>query len=70
MNISFFIIRIISLCDKFNLSLLFYFYFSQFADEMEKEFELRDKDMKYEDRILSKLTPLSPPPLTRTKIID
>ena len=42
----------------------------QFADEMEKEFALRDKDMKYEDKIISKLTPLSPLPLTRTKIID
>jgi hypothetical protein len=32
----------------------------QFADEAEKEFLLRDKDMKPEDRIINKITPLSP----------
>lgn len=42
----------------------------QFSDEAEKEFAIRDKDMTYEDKIFTKITPLSPLPLTRTKIID
>eukprot|EP00596_Hydrurales_sp_CCMP1899_P010742 CAMPEP_0119052656 /NCGR_PEP_ID=MMETSP1177-20130426/73881_1 /TAXON_ID=2985 /ORGANISM="Ochromonas sp, Strain CCMP1899" /LENGTH=143 /DNA_ID=CAMNT_0007032295 /DNA_START=18 /DNA_END=449 /DNA_ORIENTATION=+ len=32
----------------------------KFADEAEKEFLLRDKDMKPEDRLIHKITPLSP----------
>ena len=51
----------------FFLSLIFSYFppFFQFADEAEKEFAIRDKDMKYEEKIFKKLTPLSPAPAAR-----